>query len=464
MPGREEARDEFISNSDVSSDFGAFFLPGIGLHVAFFTQKSTDALETGAKTEDTLAWRSNPAGDILTFAVCDGVGGSYLGFVASQFLAERLVQALYDDAKLERSSSTLISQDLRTMMNDWTYEAQKRLDEQHVGRTVNPLLAEVLRSRQRDGSHTVFFCGCLDFRPDGKSVFAWMGNVMGQVFDTRGSQMLDLSQMLDDRERWTTTLGCLGSPHVEAIPTGQVRRVLVASDGLASQFGDLAMIKSKEAEAEYIATLSQKNYADDATLLSIWLPDGDVERWHDVSAFSLRPAIPAQELSAQGVAGAAGALAPLSHSSAVTQPNLTAEQLRDLEPPGAINANAPVSVAREGDRVSSVYYGKPVTIKSAKPAIRVLVGSGLLLLGIVLFGLIMVGPGQQNASQQTLALSTGTPKASPGVSTLAPGEAAVATVTGTRTATGKLTVTSPATPKAGVTPTLAPLTVITPAP
>src|SRR5437868_5623194 len=67
---------------------------GPGVLVNYHYQKSSDAQAIGARNEDAIAWEVDPAGQILSFAVCDGVSGSYLGYVAANFLAITLAHTL----------------------------------------------------------------------------------------------------------------------------------------------------------------------------------------------------------------------------------------------------------------------------------------------------------------------------------------------------------------------------------
>jgi hypothetical protein len=118
----------------------------------------------------------------------------------------------------------------------------------------------------------VFFAGWLNLNPAGMSFFMWMGNVVGQAFDAAGTPLLDVALMRDDRTRWTTAHGCLGSPYACWLPTASIRHVLAFSDGLDELLPRLSTATHQQDEATLIEQLRVNEYRDDATLLSIWLP------------------------------------------------------------------------------------------------------------------------------------------------------------------------------------------------
>ena len=74
--------------------------PGLLRYAYDLARDSRDSDEPG---QDFLAFRYG--GGRLAFAVCDGVGGSFLGHLAAQFLGEHLVAFLWDSAA-PRSAST----------------------------------------------------------------------------------------------------------------------------------------------------------------------------------------------------------------------------------------------------------------------------------------------------------------------------------------------------------------------
>ncbi len=246
---------------------------GRSARAVYFHRKSADAQETGAKNEDAIAWQVNPSGEIISFTVCDGVGGSYLGYIASNYLAAMLVGALNGWAE-DPPADTLTAPTLRDYLDSWKDEGRIWVEKQQISFNANPALVEVVKNRERHGSHTVFFCGYVDCRAGGASLFAWMGNVHGQVFGKDGQGLLDTSTMADDRVRWTTKHGCLGTPNLKYIPTDMIGRVLVFSDGLEKIAEQLTGIGDAAEDAALVRSLAGQVFSDDASLFSIWPSPG----------------------------------------------------------------------------------------------------------------------------------------------------------------------------------------------
>jgi hypothetical protein len=278
------------SKTDPDSECAYSTLMALGrsAKAVYFHHKSADAQETGAKNEDTIAWQVDPSGEIVSFAVCDGVGGSYLGYFASNYLAAMLVSTLNhwgtNVSKGRIPDDGLTASTLRERLDSSKDAGRVGLERQQISADNNPMLVEVLKNRERSGSHAVFFCGYIDCRAGGESLFAWMGNVRGQVFGMDGHGLLDASTMADDRVRWTTTHGCQGAPNLKRIPTVMIRRILVFSDGLEKIADRLTSVQNVSEDTELVRSLTGMSVAevfgDDASLLSIW-PSAELNTQRD---------------------------------------------------------------------------------------------------------------------------------------------------------------------------------------
>lgn len=268
-------RTEIVVGPDMQSALGVDITLGAEIRAAYFFQKSADGLETGARGEDSLSWESSPSGEIVSFALCDGVAGSYLGYIAAAYLARELPR-LFNRWPRDFPGEIFTADMLREELDSWKESAQAWLDQQPVSTNISPVLADVLNNRRRNGSHTVFFGGCIDTRQGRDSFFAWMGNVYGQVFAHDGTKLLDQATMCDDRVRWTTAHGCLGTPSTAWIPTENINRVLVATDGFDAHLDALLAVSSQDDERQYLEALRGQSSLDDATVLSLWLPETGV--------------------------------------------------------------------------------------------------------------------------------------------------------------------------------------------
>ncbi|HEX9990895.1 MAG TPA: protein phosphatase 2C domain-containing protein [Chloroflexia bacterium] len=403
----QRARVAFITDSNTESVFRAGEPVGAGIHVDYFFQKSADAMETGAKNEDSIAWDVDPSGEIVTFVVCDGVGGSYLGHVAARFLAQRLASGFKTWAQTASPEDMFTGEELQRQLDRWRESGQALLEKQPVSTDISPLLAEVLKNRKRDGSHAVFFCGYIDLRPGRNSFFAWMGNVTGQVFDVQGKGLLDLSKMKDDRVRWTTAHGCLGTPQVSWIQTSRIRRVLVTSDGLEEIFGRLSRVYKRSDYAAVVAKLREKSYSDDASMLSLWLPGGEIEPAPEVAAGG-------EELAKTATAESEPAAIVLGNDHSATQKRSKppARSTYSLTPaevaPGPVSDSNPPMQTMDDSRSAAtsrstkreVYL--PVWSSKKDNKVRV-IGLGSVLLGMLL---VFVVAGMLITKQNPMARAT----------------------------------------------------------
>jgi LysM repeat protein len=244
---------------------------GRGITIQYFSKKSKDGVDVGKRNEDAIAWQLDPDG-ILSFAVCEGVGSSYLGYIAARLLAEELIDALLASA---RFSEDFTEDDLESLLDEWKYQAQEQMAGIPLSQDTSPVQAQIIRERRQLGSQTVFFCGYLDWRPGGpqRSVFAWMGNVKGQAFSQDGRTWLDLREMADDGPRWSTIQGCMGKPQVRWIATNRIHRLLIWSDGFDETIENMVTARTQEIEARSLDVLRARAFDDDASFLSIWRSD-----------------------------------------------------------------------------------------------------------------------------------------------------------------------------------------------
>jgi|SRR5579859_287450 len=237
----------------------------------FYKQKAGEDLEQGSLNEDAIIWQANSTGEILSFAVCDGASQAYLSYIASNFLAERLVAGLNAWIEDPYTAQALTEERLRSYLDSWVQEGQQLVARHHIDLDrINPLLKEVMLNKQRNGSQAVFFCGCLDFRLNGRSIFVWLGNVLGQVFDQKNRGLLNTKTMQNDLERWTTVRGCTTTPHIKWIDTCDIRQIFVASDGI-----DPGIVQngiSPEYAENLVKTFQNRSFTDDASLLYFSFP------------------------------------------------------------------------------------------------------------------------------------------------------------------------------------------------
>jgi hypothetical protein len=217
-------------------------------------------------------------GSVLSFCVCDGVGGSFLGNFAAKYLAERLTSYLLTLPGIPRDSrktAVLVRKQLKT----WAMEAHSELKLVSLPLTLPSLEREILEEqRQQHGSATVFFCGRVDYAAGLSrspqlvpALFCWMGNVTARIFSTPGvyHQLGDLD---NDRNRWSTLLGQQGILTIRVSTLSRSEPLIIHTDGLDLLGHQLSQLDDQQLQNR-IWQLLQMPSNDDMTVLDL--------RWAD---------------------------------------------------------------------------------------------------------------------------------------------------------------------------------------
>jgi hypothetical protein len=215
----------------------------------------------------------------LSFCVCDGVGGSYLGDYAARYLAVRLTNYLISLPAVPRDPrKTAIL--VRKQLKAWALEAQNELNQAGLPAAYLSLEREILEEqRDRHGSATVFFAGRIDYGATsvGRSsqvlpaLFCWMGNVTGRVFASPGVCQ-QLGDQGDDSNRWSTLLGQQGIVTIRVTSLSRGEPLIIHTDGLDVLGHQLAQLDDQQLQKR-IWQLLQLPTNDDMTLLDL--------RWAD---------------------------------------------------------------------------------------------------------------------------------------------------------------------------------------
>lgn len=255
-----------------------------GVHVRLCSVRCQESQIENAPNQDYVRVVFTPGGSSLSFCVCDGVGGSYLGNFAARYLAVRLTGALLDLPKIPPNPSRTAAV-LRKSLRNWAAAAQKELRSLPLPPALSSLQGEILEE-QRDqyGSATVFFCGRVDYlcspatRKDAASLqalFCWMGNVTARAFL---SPSIHVNQRLgdkgNDRNRWSTRLGQQGRLSMRTCELSRTQPLIIHTDGLDELEYQLAHQDDDQLQMQ-IQRLLRLPANDDMTLLELrWQEEG----------------------------------------------------------------------------------------------------------------------------------------------------------------------------------------------
>jgi len=224
---------------------------------------------------------STPSKASLSFCVCDGVGGSYLGNFAARYLAIRLTSRLQSLPAFP-SDLRQIATSLHKELATWAAEGQQDLLYGGLPSSLVGLEREIIEE-QRDhyGSATVFFGGRIDYAqeegsPAGaagtmQTLFCWMGNITALAYIESTYQRLGDWQ--NDRNRWSTLRGSQGDFTTYITTLSRNDPLIIHTDGLEKLSDELAALDESQLQ-ERIQHLLQQPTSDDMTFLELcWSDD-----------------------------------------------------------------------------------------------------------------------------------------------------------------------------------------------
>ena len=133
--------------------------------------------------------------EVCHFVLCDGVGLSYRGDVASRLLGQGLMNWL--DTVEEPTSSSL-----ERKLKELTHEADREMRTHSLSSENPKLLREVLEEKQRKGSEAMYICGRIErssgFRRKGRLWLAWQ-ETPGYDCGVSRTRLLQYSETASER-------------------------------------------------------------------------------------------------------------------------------------------------------------------------------------------------------------------------------------------------------------------------
>lgn len=207
-------------------------------------------------------------GGTCSFVLCDGVGLSYRGDFASQFLGRNLLEWL-------RKGNELSAHQFERKLQELTELSSREADLYRVEEGTPQLLKEVLQEKQRLGSESMYICGRIEMpnriHRKGKMWLAWQGDSRLRFFHEQTELSSQFGDNFNTAERWSTRHGAVGGkPHVYQCRLEQVTgyRLLMYSDGLNDLDPISEMVPNDEVQV-LMNALHTDGLEDDASFLEI---------------------------------------------------------------------------------------------------------------------------------------------------------------------------------------------------
>ncbi len=229
----------------------------------------------------------------LVFSVCDGVGSSYMGGFAANYLGRHLVGWLQSLRTIQFQPHEIasLSQSLSTSLAGWAITGQAELSRLRVSPAPSPLVQEVLEElRTSHGGETVFCAGRIECAGGRRSqgnppldgldsrvhiLLCWMGNVKVAVFQNDRDEV-NTGYMADEHAAWSTARGVCGTPHLFIATLDSLHRVIVHTDG-ANRFGQSIAELGDQQLRDLVLDQLHLPTNDDVTVLDVqWRIDASM--------------------------------------------------------------------------------------------------------------------------------------------------------------------------------------------
>ncbi len=196
--------------------------------VLYLYSRSIDSITGGTTGQDYVAFHYDDKN--LAFAVCDGVGQSFMGDVAARALGDGLVSWLWEIRQPEDAAG--FSAAAHEALNDLTRETKKLVADYALPESLPPILKQALEMQRAYGSESMFVAGRICLGGPGTWVaLCWLGDAPVAAVDVDG-KLVDLSPHGQTSERWNATTGVKGVIHAWVSHGETIARVAGYTDGL----------------------------------------------------------------------------------------------------------------------------------------------------------------------------------------------------------------------------------------
>jgi hypothetical protein len=190
--------------------------------------RSGDSVSAGTVGQDYVAFQYTK--DNLTFAVCDGVGQSFMGDLAARILGDGLVDWLWDIKRPMTAEE--FSETAAEALNGLTKSSAKQVTDFKLPEHLPPIVKQALEMQRQYGSESMFVAARIhldEYEP--WVAICWLGDSPVAAIDIDG-KLVDLGPKGHTSERWNATTGIKGTIHTWVGSAKQVARVAGYTDGL----------------------------------------------------------------------------------------------------------------------------------------------------------------------------------------------------------------------------------------
>lgn len=230
--------------------------------------RATETQAANENSQDSLCIVKG--GDLLCFALCDGVSMSFMGDISSHFLCQQLTQWLVDFNSSQKEHGDM-EPALESFLAELIVPATTLVNEYKLPDEMTPILKSVLEEKRALGSESMFICGLFDARKDSLHL-VWMGDSRLYIWPpsyhhTRAS----FKDSFQTHDRWSSCRGPIGKIHTMRLMLSSVERLAVYSDGLAVLDGKMNTPLEDAHLNKIIQTVGESPTSDDISFFEIQL-------------------------------------------------------------------------------------------------------------------------------------------------------------------------------------------------
>lgn len=223
--------------------------------------RSIDSIQANTIGQDYLTFRYSPTD--LSFAVCDGVGQSFMGDLAARLLGDALIDWLW--AAHKPGGPEAFSQAIAAALDTLAKSTGRAVADYRLPAGLPGILVQALENQREYGSESMFVAGRLALGDDPWVGLCWLGDSPVAAVDIDG-KLVDLGPKGATSERWNATTGLKGTVHTWVGGGKNVARVVGYTDGLGLNHAPT------DAElARMMEEWSARPPSDDASLFDVRL-------------------------------------------------------------------------------------------------------------------------------------------------------------------------------------------------
>ncbi len=228
----------------------------------YLYNRSLDSIQAHTIGQDYLTFRHGPTD--LTFAVCDGVGQSFMGDIAARLLGDWLVDWLWELKRPDGEDT--FRRSISEALNTLTATTASQVAEYKLPAGLPAMLVQALELQRNYGSESMAVAGRLALGGGDPWVgLCWLGDSPVAAIDIDG-KLVDLEPKGHTSERWNATSGLKGEVHTWISGARTVARVAGYTDGLG--------VAHAPTDAELARLMEEWRHsppADDASLFDVRL-------------------------------------------------------------------------------------------------------------------------------------------------------------------------------------------------